>query len=55
MRHIDHSGLLPKLVSEGFRGRVLATAASVDLVELVLRDSAQIQAEDAAFKAEAAP
>jgi metallo-beta-lactamase family protein len=48
--HIDHSGLVPKLVAEGFRGRVLATSASVDLVELVLRDSAQIQAEDAAFK-----
>ena len=38
--HIDHCGLLPKLVQEGFRGPVLATAASVDLVGLVLRDSA---------------
>ncbi len=49
--HIDHCGLLPKLVQEGFRGPVVTTAASADLVALVLRDSAQIQAEDAAFKA----
>ena len=48
--HIDHCGLLPRLVREGFRGRVYATEASADLVELVLRDSAQIQEEDAAFK-----
>ncbi|MGA2033173.1 MAG: MBL fold metallo-hydrolase, partial [Thermoguttaceae bacterium] len=48
--HIDHCGLLPKLVEEGFRGPVLATAATVDLAELVLRDAAQIQEEDAAFK-----
>jgi len=48
--HIDHCGLLPRLVHEGFRGRVYATGASADLVELVLRDSAQIQEEDAAFK-----
>ncbi|MGD0896334.1 MAG: MBL fold metallo-hydrolase [Thermoguttaceae bacterium] len=48
--HIDHCGLLPRLVNEGFRGRILATAATVDLAGLVLRDSAQIQAEDAAFK-----
>jgi metallo-beta-lactamase family protein len=49
--HIDHCGLLPRLVNEGFRGRVLATAATLDLAQVVLRDSAQIQAEDAAFKA----
>ncbi|NUQ60897.1 MAG: MBL fold metallo-hydrolase [Pirellulales bacterium] len=48
--HLDHCGLLPKLVREGFRGRVFTTAASADLVDLILRDSAQIQAEDAAFK-----
>ncbi len=48
--HIDHCGLLPKLVQEGFRGPVMTTAASADLVALVLRDSAQIQAEDAAYK-----
>ena len=48
--HLDHCGLLPKLVQEGFRGPVLTTPASADLAELVLRDSAQIQAEDVAFK-----
>ncbi len=48
--HVDHCGLLPKLVQEGFRGPVMTTAASADLAALVLRDSAQIQAEDAAFK-----
>jgi metallo-beta-lactamase family protein len=48
--HVDHCGLLPKLVQEGFRGQVLATAPTVELAELVLRDSAQIQAEDVEFK-----
>jgi metallo-beta-lactamase family protein len=48
--HLDHCGLAPKLVGEGFRGPIVATAASADLVELVLRDSAKIQAEDAAYK-----
>jgi len=48
--HVDHCGLLPKLVGEGFRGAIYTTAASADLIELVLRDSAKIQAEDAAYK-----
>ena len=48
--HVDHCGLAPKLVQEGFRGPIITTFASADLVELVLRDAAQIQAEDAAFK-----
>jgi metallo-beta-lactamase family protein len=48
--HVDHCGLAPRLVQEGFRGRILTTFASADLVELVLRDAAEIQAEDAAFK-----
>jgi metallo-beta-lactamase family protein len=48
--HIDHCGLAPKLVQEGYRGPIITTAASADLVELLLRDSAEIQAEDAAFK-----
>ena len=48
--HVDHCGLLPRLVREGFRGPIYATGASRALVELVLRDSAQIQAEDLAFK-----
>ncbi len=48
--HLDHCGLLPRLVSEGFRGPIFTTPASADLVEILLRDSAEIQAEDAAFK-----
>jgi len=48
--HVDHCGLLPKLVREGLRAPVYATSASADLVELVLRDAAEIQKEDAAFK-----
>ena len=48
--HLDHCGLVPKLAREGFRGPVLATEASADLAELILRDSAYIQTEDAAYK-----
>ena len=48
--HIDHCGLLPKFVADGFRGKILATAPTCDLVDILLRDSAQIQAEDAEFK-----
>ncbi len=48
--HLDHCGLTPKLEREGFRGPILTTSASADLVALVLRDAAEIQAEDAAFK-----
>ena len=47
--HLDHSGYLPKLVREGFRGPVFCTAASADLCELLLLDSAKIQESDAAF------
>lgn len=48
--HLDHCGLLPKLVQEGFRGPIYATEASVELIDLVLRDSAHIQEEDALYK-----
>jgi metallo-beta-lactamase family protein len=48
--HVDHCGLAPKLVHDGFRGPIITTSASADLVELVLRDAAEIQMEDAAFK-----
>jgi metallo-beta-lactamase family protein len=47
--HIDHSGYLPRLVREGFRGPIHATPATADLADLLLRDAAQIQEEDAAY------
>jgi metallo-beta-lactamase family protein len=45
--HLDHSGYLPRLVSQGFRGRVFCTPGTKDLCTLVLPDSARIQEEDA--------
>ncbi len=45
--HLDHSGRLPLLLREGFRGRVHATEATVDLAGLLLRDSAHLMQSDA--------
>lgn len=47
--HIDHSGYLPKLVKEGFSGPIYCTPATADLVELLLRDSAKLQVEEADY------
>lgn len=45
--HLDHSGLLPRLAAEGFTGAVYMTAATRDLVDVLLRDSAHIQRVEA--------
>lgn len=44
--HIDHSGRIPRLVKEGFRGRVISTNATYELSKIMLRDSAHIQESD---------
>ncbi len=48
--HIDHSGWLPKLIHEGFKGPVYCTAPTADIARLLLEDSARVMAEDAEFK-----
>lgn len=45
--HLDHSGYLPVLVRQGYRGRVFSTSATRDLCELLLPDSGRLQEEDA--------
>jgi len=47
--HIDHSGLIPKLYKEGFRGPVFCTPATKDLCKILLTDSAEIQQADTKY------
>jgi len=44
--HVDHSGLLPRLVKDGFRGKIYATPATIDVISALLLDSANIQKQD---------
>src|ERR671938_585277 len=44
--HIDHSGLIPKLVKDGFQGPIYCTPPTKDLSALLLEDSAEIQVND---------
>ena len=48
--HLDHTGLLPLLYKEGFRGTVYATQATCDLCDIMLKDSAHIQLSEAEWK-----
>ena len=47
--HIDHSGLIPRLVKEGFTGKIYCTPATKDLTEILLTDSAEIQVYETIF------
>ncbi|WP_069132232.1 MBL fold metallo-hydrolase RNA specificity domain-containing protein [Rhodohalobacter halophilus] len=45
--HLDHTGFLPRLVNMGYTGEIWGTAPTLDIAEIILRDSAKIQEEDA--------
>lgn len=47
--HIDHCGLLPRLVAEGFEGNIYCTPPTMDLARILLMDSAKIQMQDAEY------
>lgn len=47
--HLDHSGYLPKLVKQGFRGPIYCTEATAELVKILLLDSGKLQEEEAEF------
>ncbi len=48
--HIDHCGLIPRLVAEGFAGPIFCTAPTMDLARILLNDSAHIQQQDADYE-----
>lgn len=48
--HLDHSGYLPKIVKEGFNGKILCTEPTLEITKIALLDSAKLQVEDAEKK-----
>ena len=48
--HLDHSGYLPRLVRDGFRGPIYCTQATAEIAQIALQDSASLQVEDAKLK-----
>ncbi|HUI71055.1 MAG TPA: MBL fold metallo-hydrolase, partial [Spirochaetia bacterium] len=44
--HLDHCGLIPRLVKEGFRGKIFATGPTAEIARIVMLDSARLQLED---------
>ncbi|WP_292971519.1 MBL fold metallo-hydrolase [Mucilaginibacter sp.] len=47
--HIDHCGLIPRLVKEGFEGTIFCTSATMDLARILMMDSARIQMQDVEY------
>lgn len=47
--HIDHTGYLPRLMKDGFAGKIICTAATQDLMQIMLLDAAKLQEEEALF------
>ena len=47
--HIDHVGYLPRLVKDGYKGKVICTHATADLTKIMLKDAAKLQEEEAIF------
>lgn len=45
--HLDHTGYLPRLVKDGFKGKIFGTAPTLEIAKIILEDSAKIQEEDA--------
>jgi len=48
--HVDHCGLIPKLVKEGFQGKIFCTPATLELTKVLLEDSAEIQEDDIKYE-----
>ncbi|MFC2033446.1 MBL fold metallo-hydrolase [Chloroflexota bacterium] len=49
---LDHCGLLPKMIRDGYRGKIYCTQATAEIAQIILLDSAHLQEEDAYYKAE---